>query len=157
MDYEALKNELINDPQSRGYAQMSDADAAADLNTARIEATRPIASDELLAFAGANGRAEKIMRAAEQGKKPDGTDLSAGVQSVAIAADRMIRRDGTSLDMSRADHVGLVDALVNDGVLDAADKTALQSLAATHISRAQQLGFRQIGFRDVARARERMA
>ena len=46
MDYAALKAELDNDPMSRGYAGMSDAAVADDLNEQRYTVTRNIPRDE---------------------------------------------------------------------------------------------------------------
>ncbi len=43
-DIDALRDELLNDPLARGYAVMSDADAADDLNSLLTGRTRPRAS-----------------------------------------------------------------------------------------------------------------
>ncbi len=41
MDYQVLKTELTTDPLVRGYSAMTDAEAAADLNTVYRTRTRP--------------------------------------------------------------------------------------------------------------------
>lgn len=145
MNYQTLRDELANDPLTRGYATMSDAEAAADLNTAYRTTTAPIPSTELLAWAGQNGRYTSI-----EGDSENATSSSQDISKVAI---KLIERDSTSLDLSRTDHSQMLDALVSNGVLTSTDKNELQSMSEKSISRTRELGLPEISHYHVSRAR----
>ncbi len=137
----ALQDELKNDPLGRGYASMSDAEVAADLNTVYRTRIVPISSAELLAWAGGGAddasatpsRYERIEDAAANHASP-------AVRGVAKAALRLIERDGTQLDLNLPDRQQMVDALVSGGVITSTEKDDLYSLGTESVSRAQELG-----------------
>lgn len=142
----ALRDELVNDPLSRGYASMSDAEIAASLNVKDRAAQRPIPSAELLAWAAADGRYDKINDAANNHASP-------AVRSLASAGRLMIQRDGTELNLAIADRAAMVAALVGADVLSADDKTSLEALAIQQTSRAAELGIGVVRAGHVKRAR----
>lgn len=150
MNLATLKSELEDDPQSLGYTGDDVADAEL-LNTKSRAGYTPLGSRALLAWGAANGRLSKINDAANRVSPYDA--LPASARSVAMAADRMLSRSDTELDLSNAAHVALVDALVASQVLTAGDKTELLTMAATSISRADELGLGYVTPSNIADAR----
>lgn len=112
--------------------------AIATLRDETAERTRPIRSAELLAWAGQAGRAARIRGAAND------EQLSDEVRSVAIAADVMIRRDGTDLDLERDDRQQMLDVLVQASILTNDDQTALHALSKHQVRRWDRLGVDRI-------------
>lgn len=83
---------------------------------------RPIPSSEMLSWAAASGRLDKLRSAAS-------THISQDVRSIANAAMTLIQRDNTSLDLSLPDRAAMVDALVAASVLTSDDRSSLYALA----------------------------
>ena len=134
MDIAALASELSGDPLTRGYSGMSDAAAAASLNDT-IDRTRysPVTSAKLLAWSASSGRIVAIKTASE-------SHADDAVKSISLVCYTMVSRDGTEFDADNSDHIAMIDGLIAGGVLQAADKTSLLSLATENISRATELG-----------------
>ena len=150
-DIEALATELANDPLGRGYASMTDQEAANDLNTAYRTYTVEVSSRALLVWAGDNGRLKKIDAARNNDQVP------AGVQNVCEVAMRLIERDEASYDPSDSRHTDMLDALVNAGVIAQSDADALDALGERTRTRAEELNLLgrspEIGPAHVAEAR----
>lgn len=103
-----------------------------------------LTSHDLNSFAAASGRHGKLRRALN-GDSFTGTDatedaLTDAEMSVAIAADRMLYRDDSTLDVSDPAQLAFVDVLIAAGVWVAADKTALVALGTETVSRAVEIG-----------------
>lgn len=145
----SLPQELSTDPLTRGYAGMTDAQAAASLNTADRTVYRPVDAAGLNAWA-AGGAMMRIRRAILQ-ESADPAVHSDAVLSVCWAAWRMLDRDTSEYD--HASHEGMIDALVAAGVLLASDKTALVAMAAQTVSRAEELGLNRVTAAAVTKAR----
>jgi len=141
-----LKSEIDSDPLGRGYSGMDDTAVAVDLNTAYRTKKEPISSAELLAWSASGARLQNIKNAAENGATDD-------LKSLAQAAYLIVTRDGTTLDLNLADRVAMLDSLVAAGVLTAADRTSLDSLATVSISRAEELSIGRVRAGDVIQAR----
>lgn len=139
MDLTILRNELATDPLGRGYAGMNEAEKIASLNAVNRTRLRPLDSRELLAWSGAGGRYDKIASACVN------TGLPGTVRSIARAAERLICREDTSLDLNDAGRVAMVDALVATRILDAGDKASLVAMATQAVSRAAELGYTEVG------------
>lgn len=129
------------------YASMTDAAAAAAINAATVDVVGEVPSTELLAWAAGGGRLAR-MEAAASGQFSAATTAaiaaepaltSDGVRSMARAAVLLIERDGTVLDMSKADRVALVDALALAEVLTGAEKASLVALATRAVPLATTL------------------
>ena len=141
-----LNSELNQDPLTLGYAPLiisgNDIGLCALLNAKNFNGKKSLPSTELLAWAAGNGRMVKIELGATM-TLPASTDpsyaQSVGVKSVAMAADRMINRDGTSLDLNLSDRQQLVGTLVAAGIISQADSDSLYALASTKVSRAEVL------------------
>lgn len=119
------------------YNTMTDDEAAAAINAATVNVVGEIDSRALLRWAAAGGRLQALKNAAADAGQSD------AIRSMAGAAVVLIERDGTSLDMSDAAMVGMVDALVAAGVLSASapdDKAELLALATAMKSPAEANG-----------------
>lgn len=140
MSLQDLKDELDNDPLTRGYSGMGDEAAANSLNTSDRSCMEPISSAELLAWSGNGAVDGSVLCRYERIQEAAAANSANSVRGAAISALGMIERDGTSLDLNKADRMAMLDALVAGGVLTAAEKTALLAMAATTCSRAAELG-----------------
>ena len=151
MDIPKLKEEINSDPLGRGYSAMDDAAVAASLNTADRSRVVELSSAKLLAWsAGASaGDRPRLIKIDEASQ----SHASEEVKAAALISAEMVRRDGTSIDLNLADHMGLLDGLVAGGVLSSADKTDLLQLATESISRATELGLGLVRPGDVIQAR----
>jgi len=145
MSLAKLAAELSADPLSRGYSSMSDEAVSDDLNSEYREKQKPISSQQLLAWSAAEGRFTRLQDAVGDKAHP--------AHAVASAARLLISRDGASLDMSLADRVSFIDALVTASVLTAEDKESLVQLSTELVSRAAELGLGRCRPGEVAMAK----
>lgn len=144
MNYAALASELSVDPLVRGYAAMTDQQAADSLNVVDRPASVP--KSDLLRYVVENAKWKGI------------ADLAASPTSpYAAAAASAVRAfepgDFDAIDLSRPAVVALIDALVAGGALVAADKTAILAMAENRRSRAAELGLSFVHAGDVQYAR----
>lgn len=143
----ALKAELLAGHPDTG-AYDADAQVAADqLNLANRSNLRAASVEEFREWASENGRGIKMQNAIAGG-------TSEAVKNAAYILDKIIGSDSGSLDPGNATHVAMVNALVDDGVWDAADRAALIAKATDSISRGAELGlgFVKVGHVEMARA-----
>ena len=152
MDIPALRDELITDPLSRGYAAMTDAQVAASLKVKNRTKHRRVPSSEVLKWSGANGRASRIRKAAN-GVSPFDS-LPDEIRSVAIVADVLVNRGDISFDSQDLGHVAMSQALILGSVLSQEDVNALLSLSTEPCSREDELGLGSVGDGHVKSARE---
>ena len=145
MDIAKLKTELVTDPESMGYAALSDADAAGAINLANRDYTVPLNSRTSLSWAMRTGRLADIETATTAG--------TPAIQSIALGVKHLLGRSDTEIDMSDSDHVAMIDGLVAGGVLDAANKAELVTMATSQRSRADELGLGQVRVGHVQEAR----
>jgi hypothetical protein len=145
MDIDKLKTELVTDPESMGYAALSDADAAGAINLANRDYTIPLNSRTSLSWAMRTGRLADIETATTAG--------TPAIQSIALGVKHLLGRSDTEIDMSDSDHVAMIDGLVAGGVLDAANKAELVTMATSQRSRADELGLGQVRVGHVQEAR----
>jgi len=147
---EDLAAELASGHPDTGAYSSDAATAADELNAANRTRTVPITSAELLAWSAgrSSGDRPRIVKIREAANHSD-----EGVRALAIAADLMITRDTTSLDLSLSDRQLMLAGLVAGGVLSAADKSSLESISVRAISRAEELGLGVIRTGTVEQAR----
>ena len=145
MDIAKLKTELVTDPESMGYAALSDADAAGAINLANRDYTVPLNSRTSLSWAMRTGRLADIETATTAG--------TPAIQSIALGVKHLLGRSDTEIDMSDSDHVAMIDGLVAGGVLDAANKAELVTMATSQRSRADELSLGQVRVGHVQEAR----
>jgi len=145
MDIAKLKTELVTDPESMGYAALSDADAAGAINLANRDYTVPLNSRTSLSWAMRTGRLADIETATTAG--------TPAIQAIALGVKHLLGRSDTEIDMSDPDHVAMIDGLVAGGVLDAANKAELVTMATSQRSRADELGLGQVRVGHVQEAR----
>lgn len=146
-----LSDELTNDPLTRGYAAMSDVEAAADLNLVNrpdtvpaVEAMQVIVSNSL--WATLRERAE-IQTVAGTYDNP----------KMRAFVDAVLAIGGTNapFDMSDGEFwATITQACVTEGTLGAGARTAFLALADDRRSRAAELGITpvRVGQVEVARA-----
>lgn len=145
MDIAKLKTELVTDPESMGYAALSDADAAVAINLADRDYTIPLNSRTSLSWAMRTGRLADIETATTAG--------TPAIQAIALGVKHLLSRADTEIDMSDPDHVAMIDGLVAGGVLDAANKAELVTMATSQRSRADELSLGQVRVGHVQEAR----
>ena len=145
MDIAKLKTELVTDPESMWYAALSDADAAGAINLADRAYTIPLNSRTSLSWAMRTERLADIETATTTGAKAS--------QAIALGVKHLLSRADTEIDMSDPDHVAMIDGLVAGGVLDAANKAELVTMATSQRSRADELSLGQVRVGHVQEAR----
>jgi hypothetical protein len=147
-----LSDELANDPLTRGYAGMTDVQAAADLNTVYRTRYRLLPTRDLLRWGFAREGLSKLADAANR----EGTfaGISDTNRAKAISAYAIMTQgiDG-SLDLDDPEVDSLIDELITAGIFVAQDKTDLQTRATENVSRATELGLSRVREGTVAQAR----
>ncbi len=146
MDFQKLRNELINDPLGRGYASMSDVQAADNLNTKNRQILENLPAKELLLWAADQGRFQKIRADDEKTQNSNALRSAAGAMVVVIRAYQ-------DVDPRDSRWNTLLDFLVTSGTLTQGDKDALVIAATITRSRAEELGLGYITPGDVQAAR----
>ncbi len=146
-DIAKLKAEIDGDPLPRGYSDMTDAEAAASLNTEDRSEIRPMSMQQLREWAAVGGRGFKVKQAI------DNEGLDESVRNLAYIGDKLMGTDDAQLNPGNAEHVAFVNGLVAGGVISSADKDAMVEKATVAISRAVELGIGRVREGTVAEAR----
>ena len=143
-----LSDELSVDPLTRGYAGMTDEEAAIDLNTVYQTRLRPLTMIEVREWAGLGARGFKIFSAISDGALTDQQ------RNVAYVADKLLGTDSGSLDPGNDLHVAMVQELVDASIIDVGDRNALVAKATDNVSRGIKLGVGvvRVGHVQIARA-----
>lgn len=148
--YPDLDAELSADPIGRGFAGMTDAAAAANLEDATGANGRsviyPLDRAALNEWA-ASGPHASIQDVYNGTTTPVDVVVSAEVtitakqiRAAAIAAWRLLEAESAEVDLSNPNHVALVDVLAVGGVITSGERTALTTDFATKtVSRADEL------------------
>ena len=154
-----LADELNNDPLNRQYAQMSDAEAAADLNTEYRTVRRQTFASErtvIWAFTGSEaGKGEAVLQAFEAAAG----DADNPNKDIYARAKRWMVPSEQGVDLSLDDTRSLVDGLKPYLTNDYSDSEAESMIAAVKgladytVSRAEELGLGTVRTGDVERAR----
>ena len=149
-DLQILHDELLIGHPVTGPYSADAATAAEQINAVNRSQLVPITSGELLAWSGAasSGDRPRIIKI-EEGESSAVEDVAA----ICKVAAETIRRDGTELDLNRADRVAMVSALVAAGVLSQADSDSLYALATQQISRATEIGLNNVRAGTIEQAR----
>ena len=140
-----LRNELTTDPDARGYASMTDAEAAADLNTPRITQLRERFVDArtvYVLFGPADG--EAALQAFE---------TVAETNPVIKRTLNWMNPDQRGVDVGLPAVRAMIDQLT-PGVFSTEQAAALKEEGEQSISRAQQLGLGTATEGDVQRAQK---
>ena len=130
-NYTALKTEVMTDPLGRGYASMTDAQVATDMNTAYIPVPVPVPISQVAIWAAPSIRAA-LQASANNNSSP--------VQSICLTIlDWLSGLTGPPLDLTATANQTMLAALVVAGVVQQSDATALTVLATTMTTRALSL------------------
>ena len=133
MNIETLRAELTDDPLGRSYSGMTDAEAAASLNTVNRTRYVDVPISTLAGLIELSGMYEKL----------------AGDQSGNVYAAKLLRIANGSTPISalaysdagkRAVIDGMLAALIGASILTEADAASLLALGVESISRADELG-----------------
>ena len=147
-----LTQELSLDPLGRGYAAMSDADAAADLNTVYRTKYRTLDTRDLLRWGFGREALSNLTDAAN--REGDYAGISKPNRAKALSALAIMTQGVEGqLDLYDPEIEALIDELVTTGIAVAADKVDLQTRATQNISRANELGLRRVREGTIIRAR----
>lgn len=133
----ALADELANDPLGRGYASMTDAQAAADLNEKRYTRANDtdnarITDRTLVALFGLD-RAHQILTSFQ--------NIAASDAKAAWILEMLKDRASGGVSMALSDAAAFVDQMVTAGVLTQAEGDTLKGLGTVQYSRAEELGY----------------
>lgn len=146
MDLVALKSELDAGHPGTGAYSANDSTAKDQLLAVNRTAPRPVNMTQLREWAAVNARAFKI----NQGIVGGTTDQ---VKNLCLIADKLLGTDDGNLDPGNPAHVTLINELVDDGILDADDRTALVTKATVAVSRVAEIGLGVPTPSDIANAR----
>ena len=141
----SLSEELTLDPEGIGYTGDDIIDCEL-INAPVRDGLKELNSRELLAWAGANGRYAKIIDAAK-------TNLSKDLRSICYVASKLFDRHDATLDLRLPDRQQMVAALVSAHILSRSDSDSLYAMAATKVSRVEELGLGRVTTSDIANAR----
>ena len=148
MDYEILTAELIADPLGRGYAEMTDQEAADAMNA--VDRTRnktphkaPLWQIKQLCLEQGVWFALKLAAATES-----------PIQGAAATAVELIEDDRfENLDLDNAAAQQMLAALAAGGVVTQAQSDAIYALGTETLSRAAELGLPTVALQDIEIAR----
>lgn len=122
---------LLETPE---YTALTADQQLAEVNAKDKSFNRTLNSRVLLRWSGADGRAARLKRAAEDNTLPE------AVQAAAYSAFKLLDRADAQLDLDDQEVILLLDGLVQSAVLTEADKASLQALSATIGSEAEKQG-----------------
>lgn len=129
----------------------SNAQVAADqINATNRTKTERIGSAELLSWSAKSSTSDRPRIIKIQEGKSNANETCV---ALCFAAEQMIMRDNTGLDLSLSDRVQMLDSLVSFGILSAADKTDLEQLSQTSISRSDELNLGVVKAGTIEQAR----
>ena len=139
IDLNLLRAELDDDLLARGYAGMSDGQAADTFNQADRTRTFRAPTEDIARWFLEQGKWIDVEDLAlKQGAFTAATDAQARAARQALATLAPGRL--ADLDMTKSAVGAGLDALVATGILSTAQKTALQDMSRESISRAAEIG-----------------
>jgi hypothetical protein len=145
MDYQALRDEILEDPERLGYANKSDYEIHLLLNAHSFTKRKPISLNRVLIWAARNSIITKLEAGA--------TNQNNTVVNICKAALILLQSGALAeLDVTHNDNLQMIDALVTANVFQANDRMALLALGDQPASRADVLGFASASHEDVAKA-----
>ena len=139
-----LKDEVQNDPLSRGYSSMTDSEVANDLNTQYREKHRRVPLSEVQNWASAY---RIYKRFADEGmeKGPLHNELLAIIQG---------KQETVNFQSDSPGVQGLIQDMIDNGIVNDSEAQELQGLGTYYITRAEELGYNSIDPAWVTRVRE---
>jgi hypothetical protein len=146
-----LREEITNDPLSRGYEVLSDSEVADSLNTPDRPGKKPVPATDVRLYVLLNGLFPGIQNLAANGQNPSqkGTAITI-LQTIAPNSFDTIRMNLPNVNAA----VGqMLQTMVDAGVMTPQNRTDMLSLGDTLISRAQELGLPTVHHLDVAEVR----
>lgn len=146
MDHVKLQNEILQDPDGLGYADLvaagADNQIAALLNAPRTTRYTRVPLGDVLIWAAQTGALARL----EAGK----AHADSQVATVAATALAILMSPIDSIDFGRQEVRDMFTVLVTGGVFTGAQRDALLAMASAPASRANVLGFAHVSEIDVA-------
>ncbi len=148
--WEIIKTELDTDPLGRGYASMTDDEAAIDLNTEYRATTVAISVSEFENAARQSGKFVQLIDRSEL-KEPDG---SRTFESAYSLMSSLVGRT-TEMDFAEVDSYwyNVLEDCVAEGSLGTGAAAAIRALCDEMISRGTEIGAGEVAAGDVSYAR----
>ena len=150
MDYNVLANELNTDPLARGYAGMTDQQAADDINTEYRTVNYPVFTD------GLNAAIRESLKWTTYRERSE-------IQTVANVYDFPAMREfmdlffSTSetqpLDLQNPYFTWLIDSMESEGSMGTGAANAIRAFGERDVSRGTELGIGTVAEGDVQYAR----
>ncbi len=140
-----LRDELTNDPLKRDYSTMTDAEAAEDLTAKRIARRDRVAVPTLAQHLLENGLWTDVINATE-------SQDAAVAEAAGLLVDACTAPP-SAVDLDSVGLSGALDALVSGSIITESERAAVDALADSTVSRAQELGLGQVRTGDITRAR----
>ena len=139
-----LKDEVKNDPLSRGYSSMTDSEVATDLNTQYREQHCRVPLSEVQNWASAYRIYKRFCdKGMERG--PLHNELLAIIQG---------KQESVNFQSDSAGVQGLIQDMIDNDIITQTEAQELQGLGTYYISRAEELGYREIPATWIATIRE---
>lgn len=141
----ALRNELLNDPLKRGYADLGDVACAESLTEKNRAVVGSVSRPDFVIWAAVGPRSVI-----------EDTALNVGspFRASALALRDFVSGNSDSLDLSNANVRGLLTAWATNGLITQAQHDALITLATHTVSRAEELGITDASANAVMEARK---
>ena len=150
MDYNVLNTELTTDPLTRGYAGMTDQQAADDINTVYRLVNYPVFTD------GLNAAIRESLKWTSYREKSE-TQTIENVYDFPAMREFMDLFFSTSenqaLDLQNSYFTWLIDSMVSEGSMGAGAADALRTFGEQTVSRGTELGLGTVAEGDVQQAR----
>ncbi|MCP5246545.1 MAG: hypothetical protein H6937_11615 [Burkholderiales bacterium] len=147
MDYQALNNEIANDPEGLGYAlhvtEKNDIAIADLLNGANVDVVGWVSRNDFLIWT-----AQSIRAVIED----TATDITDPLRSSALVLQSICNGATNGIDFSKPQNIVLLDSWVAAGKITATDKANLLTLATKQSARSIKLFGQLVTANNVARA-----
>ncbi|SEN71260.1 hypothetical protein [Nitrosomonas marina] len=147
MDYQAINNEIANDPQSLGYSayvtDKNDLAIAELLNSSTVDVVGWVSRNDFLIWA-----AQSIRGVIEDTASAQSDPL----RSSALVLQSICNGATDGIDFTKAQNVALLDSWVSASKITETDKNSLLALATKPIERSVYLFGRRVTHQDISKA-----
>jgi len=138
-----LKDEIVNDPLSRGYSSMTDSEVADDLNTQYREQHRRVPLSEVQNWASAY---RIYKRFADNGMErgPLHNELLAIIQG---------KQEDVNFQSDSPGVSQLIQDMIDNDIITQTETQELQGLGTYYVSRAEELGYGSVSAEQISTIR----
>ena len=138
-----LKDEVVNDPLSRGYSSMTDSEVATDLNTQYREQHRRVPLSEVQNWASAYRIYKRFCdKGMERG--PLHNELLAIIQG---------KQEDVNFQSDSPGVSQLIQDMIDNDIVTQTEAQELQRLGTYYVSRAEELGYGSVSAEQISTIR----